>query len=244
MVLLQNNGILPWCEKNLSGKTMAVIGELAAIPCLGDHGSSRVSPPDITTFLDGLRQRAAADIRIVYHDGKDMAQAADIARRADIVLLAAGYQAEDEGENLTPNRKPVAKPKVPRGGDRASLSLHEEQQQLITTVCDANKNTVVALVAGSAVMMNGWQEKPAAILLLAIPAWKADTPWHASCLAMSIRQENCHSLFQQTKNNYPRLIAGLLLHATIIFMVMRYAIICNNPQLFHLALAFPTPHST
>ncbi len=169
MVLLQNNGILPWCEKNLSGKTMAVIGELAAIPCLGDHGSSRVSPPDITTFLDGLRQRAAADIRIVYHDGKDMAQAADIARRADIVLLAAGYQAEDEGENLTSNRKPVDKPKVPRGGDRASLSLHEKQQQLITTVCDANKNTVVALVAGSAVMMNGWQEKPAAILFTGYP---------------------------------------------------------------------------
>jgi hypothetical protein len=92
-------------KKTCLDKTMAVIGELAAIPCLGDHGSSRVSPPDITTFLDGLRQRAAADIRIVYHDGKDMAQAADIARRADIVLLAAGYQAEDEGENLTSNRQ-------------------------------------------------------------------------------------------------------------------------------------------
>jgi hypothetical protein len=59
-----------------------------------------------------------------------------------LCLLAAGYQAEDEGEKphiqpqaLSPNRK------VPRGGDRASLSLHENQQQLITTVCDANKKT-------------------------------------------------------------------------------------------------------
>jgi beta-glucosidase len=169
MVLLQNNGILPWHEKNLSGKTIAVIGELAAMPCLGDHGSSRVSPPEIATFLDGLRQRAAADIRIVYHDGKDMAQAADIAHRADIVLLAAGYHAEDEGENLTSNRKPVAKPKVQRGGDRASLYLLEKQQQLIAAVCGANKNTVVALVAGSAVMMNQWQDKPAAILFTGYP---------------------------------------------------------------------------
>ncbi len=164
MVLLTNNGILPWSEKNLAGKTLAVIGELAAIPCLGDNGSSRVSPPQITTFLDGLRQRADSSIRIVYSDGRDIAQAADIARRADTVLLVAGYHTDDEGENLTSNRQPVAKPKVPRGGDRASLALPDHQQKLINAVCEANNNTVMTLVAGSAVMMNGWQNKPAAIL--------------------------------------------------------------------------------
>jgi beta-glucosidase len=169
IVLLKNNGALPWKEKNLAGKTIAVIGELAAMPCLGDNGSSRVSPPAVTTFLDGLRSRAPAEIRIVYADGRDIAQAADIAARADKVLLAAGYFADDEGENLTSNRKPVANPKVPRGGDRGSLYLSEKQQQLISSVCLANSNTVVALVAGSAVMMNDWQEKPAAILLAGYP---------------------------------------------------------------------------
>lgn len=164
MVLLSNNGILPWSEKNLANKTIAVIGELAAIPCLGDNGSSRVSPPQITTFLDGLRQRADSSIRIVYSDGRDIAQAADIARRADTVLMVAGYYADDEGENLTSNRQPVANPKVPRGGDRASLALSDHQQKLINAVCEANNNTVMTLVAGSAVMMNGWQNKPAAIL--------------------------------------------------------------------------------
>ena len=164
MVLLSNNGILPWSEKNLANKTLVVIGELAAIPCLGDNGSSRVSPPQITTFLDGLRQRADSNIRIVYSDGRDIAQAADIARRADTVLMVAGYYADDEGENLTSNRQPVANPKVPRGGDRASLALSDHQQKLINAVCEANNNTVMTLVAGSAVMMNGWQNKPAAIL--------------------------------------------------------------------------------
>lgn len=169
MVLLTNNGILPWCEKNLAHKTLAVIGELAVIPCLGDNGSSRVSPPQVTTFLDGLRQRADSNIRIVYSDGRDIAQTADIARRADAVLLVAGYYADDEGENLTSNRQPVAKPKVPRGGDRASLLLSDRQQQLIHAVCEANSTTVVTLVAGSAVMMSGWQDKPAAILFAGYP---------------------------------------------------------------------------
>jgi beta-glucosidase len=164
MVLLKNNGILPLCAETLRSKTIAVIGELAALPCLGDHGSSRVSPPHITTLLDGLRQRAPENIRIIYSDGKDIAQATEIASRADVVLLAAGYHAEDEGENLTSNRKPVKNPTVPRGGDRASLHLNEKQQRLITAVCDANKDTIVALIAGSAVMMNAWQHKPAAIL--------------------------------------------------------------------------------
>lgn len=169
MVLLSNNGILPWSEKNLANKTLAVIGELAAIPCLGDNGSSRVSPTQITTFLDGLRQRADSSIRIVYSDGRDIAQAADIARRADTVLMVAGYYADDEGENLTSNRQPVAKPKVPRGGDRASLALSDHQQKLINAVCEANNNTVMTLVAGSAVMMNNWQNKPAAILFAGYP---------------------------------------------------------------------------
>lgn len=175
MVLLGNNGILPWQQDAMAGKTIAVIGELAAQPCLGDNGSSRVSPPAVTTFLDGLRKRADGYIRISYHDGRDIAGAAACASRADTVLLVTGYRADDEGENLTSNRKPVAKPKVPRGGDRATLQLREQQQQLIAAVCDANRNTVVAVVAGSAVMMNHWQEKPAAILFTGYPGMAGGT---------------------------------------------------------------------
>lgn len=169
MVLLKNQGILPLAAEALQRKTIAIIGELATLPCLGDHGSSRVSPPDVITFLDGLRQHADETIRILYDAGKDIAQATHVAACADIVIIVAGYRAEDEGENLTSNRKPVKNPKVPRGGDRASLHLHDRQQTLIAAVCDANQNTVVVLVAGSAVMMNNWQHKPAAILFAGYP---------------------------------------------------------------------------
>jgi beta-glucosidase len=107
IVLLQNNGLLPWSKQQLTGKTIAVIGELVALPCLGDHGSSRVSPPHVVTFLAGLQQYAKDKIRIVYCDGRDIAKAERIASTANTVLLVAGYHAEDEGENLTSNRKPV-----------------------------------------------------------------------------------------------------------------------------------------
>lgn len=169
MVLLRNNGILPLSEKKLAGKTLAIIGELAATPCLGDNGSSRVSPPTATTFLDGIQQYAGDSIHIIYCDGRNTTEAEAIAQQADTVLLVVGYHADDEGENLTSNRKPVANPKVPRGGDRATLELPDSQQQLINDVCEANANTVVTLVAGSAVMMNNWQEKPAAILFAGYP---------------------------------------------------------------------------
>ncbi len=169
MVLLQNNGVLPWQQQQLQGKTIAVIGELAALPCLGDHGSSRVSPPAVVTFLAGLRQRAGHGITVMFNNGSNPAEAAGIARRADAVLLVAGYHPEDEGENLTSNRKPVANPAVPRGGDRASLRLHASQEALVDAVCQANCNTVVTVVAGSAVMMDRWQKNAAAILFAGYP---------------------------------------------------------------------------
>jgi len=72
MVLLQNRQhCLP-----LSGvKTLAVIGELADQPNLGDHGSSRTSPPFVMTILDGLAEQWDEQ-HIIYHDGKDALQAA------------------------------------------------------------------------------------------------------------------------------------------------------------------------
>ncbi len=169
MVLLQNNGVLPLSTNALQGKTLVVIGELAAEPCLGDHGSSRVSPPYTVTLLDGLQQLAGNAITVLYCDGKDVSAAQQLAKTADAVVLVVGLHADDEGENLTSNRKPVANPKVPRGGDRTSLTLPAEQETLITAVCAANAKTVVSVIAGSAVIMHNWQHAPAAILWAGYP---------------------------------------------------------------------------
>lgn len=58
----------------------AEIGQLAATPNTGDHGSSNVTPPYVVTPLDGLR--AALDphgIGVQYDDGTDPARAAQVA---------------------------------------------------------------------------------------------------------------------------------------------------------------------
>jgi beta-glucosidase len=169
MVLLSNNGILPWQPDALAGKIIAVVGELADQPCLGDHGSSRVSPPTCITFLQGIREYAGEGITVLYHDGQDAVAAAKLAVGADVVLLVAGYQAEDEGENLTSNRKPQKNPEPPRGGDRMSLALPDDQCRLIELVCAANKSTVLALVSGSAVMLDDVSHLPAALLFAGYP---------------------------------------------------------------------------
>jgi beta-glucosidase len=50
------------------------------------------------------------------------------------------------------------------GGDRASLALSPEDEDLIRAVSAANPRTIVVIVAGSAVLMEGWRDAPAAIL--------------------------------------------------------------------------------
>jgi beta-glucosidase len=53
------------------------------------------------------------------------------------------------------------------GGDRHSLHLHEEDLALIRTVAAANPRTVVAIVAGSAVLISEWDSEVPAI----VQAW-------------------------------------------------------------------------
>ncbi len=50
------------------------------------------------------------------------------------------------------------------GGDRSSLRLHDAHVALIRAVADANPRTVVAVVAGSAVVMSEWDDTVPAIV--------------------------------------------------------------------------------
>lgn len=177
MVLLKNNGVLPLSQTELSRKKIAVIGELAAVACLGDKGSSRVSPPDAVSFLQGIRDYVAGSLDVVYATGEDQASAVALAASVDVVLLVVGNRADDEGENLTSNRKPVKNPQVPRGGDRASLRLRQAEENLVVAITRANPATVVTVVAGSAVMMDAWQDHTAAILFAGYSGMEGGRAW-------------------------------------------------------------------
>ena len=55
------------------------------------------------------------------------------------------------------------------GGDRASLTLLPEDEALIHAVAGANPRTVVAIMAGSAVITEAWRDEVATILMLWYP---------------------------------------------------------------------------
>ena len=55
-------------------KRIAVLGRLAAVPNLGDRGSSNVIPPSVVTPLDGLRA-ALPDAEVLAADGADLDEA-------------------------------------------------------------------------------------------------------------------------------------------------------------------------
>lgn len=55
------------------------------------------------------------------------------------------------------------------GGDRASLALSPADQALIEAAAAANPATIVALMGGSAILVEGWHERVPAILMLWYP---------------------------------------------------------------------------
>lgn len=186
MVLLKNDdlGDAPLLPLSPEIKHIAVIGKLATDGNMGDHGSSLVHPPTFSTPLDGLRE-ALPHAQIVHLDGSDPAAAAAAAAAADVAIVVAGMSFDDEGERIENdevdmsflgfpfNNKIVSwimgklaklNSQFGRGGDRASLTLHAEDEKLIATVAEANPRTAVVMIGGSSMIIESWREKVPAIL--------------------------------------------------------------------------------
>ena len=174
-VLLENDGALPFA----SGTKLAVLGRLAALENTGDNGSSRVRPPHIVTALAGLQM-----VTQVTHATEDDLDAARVAAAAsDAVVVVVGYTAEEEGEFIPGNlalgqadseaslppeivaarRDAPSRPKA-IGGDRLDLGLPAHQVALIEAAAASGKPVVVVIVAGSAVLVEGWRTRANAIL--------------------------------------------------------------------------------
>jgi len=106
IVLLRNelprNGpqpVLPFRDLT----SLALIGPLAALPNLGDRGSSdtRPSAQSVVTPLEGLRQ-ADPELRIDYHNGEDPQAAAALAARSQAAVVVVGLDWRLEGEHIHP----------------------------------------------------------------------------------------------------------------------------------------------
>ena len=158
MVLLRNEGnILPLTR---TAKRIAVIGGHADLGVLSGGGSSQVVPVggfalEIahkgpirrsyggTAPLAALRS-AFPDAQVEYADGKDVAAAAELARKADVAILFAEKWSNESDDN-------------------ADMSLGEGQDALIDAVSASNAHSVVVLETGNPVLMP-WAAKVPAIL--------------------------------------------------------------------------------
>ncbi|HSD29519.1 MAG TPA: glycoside hydrolase family 3 C-terminal domain-containing protein, partial [Vicinamibacteria bacterium] len=161
-VLLKNDGgLLPLDEGSV--RSVAVVGRLADAPNLGDHGSSRVYPPDTVTVVEGLREALGAT-SVIYEPGADVLKARAAARAGDVAVVVAGFDHSDEGEYITQYRD-----ESEWGGDREDLALERADRELILAVAAENPRTIVVLIGGAAITVEEWHEKAGAILMAFYP---------------------------------------------------------------------------
>jgi len=95
---------------------------------------------------------------VVPHDGVVEQQAKLLAAKADVVIVAVGFDPETESE----------------GGDR-TFQLPPGQEQLIQEMGKANKNVAIVITSGGAVDMNSWLDKVPAVLQAWYPGQEGGT---------------------------------------------------------------------
>jgi beta-glucosidase len=174
ITLLKNeNELLPLNPSKL--KTIAVIGPNAARGLLGGYSGV---PPHTVTVLDGIRARLAGNRVNVLHaegckitiggswnqdvvtpgdpaeDAKQIAEAVEIAKKSDVVLLAIG-------DNEQISREAWSRTHM---GDRTSLDLFGRQEDLLKGLVATGKPVVVLLFNGRPISINYAAQHAPAIL--------------------------------------------------------------------------------
>ncbi len=137
IVLLENDGILPLAE----GTRVALIGDFAKKPRYQGAGSSVVNPTKLESMMDDigasgltLEGYAQGYVRTgVKAEGDLTAQAVELAKKAEVVLLCIGLDEVSESEGL----------------DRQHMKMPKAQEELVRAVHAANPNVVLVVSGGS-----------------------------------------------------------------------------------------------
>ncbi len=160
-VLLKNEAVLPLSMT----QTIAVVGDLADIPNLGDRGSSMVTSSEVTTPLAGLRAFGNEVAISYYGSDADVSDIGDF----DVAVVVAGLTYKEEGEFIPTQQQESDGSDLARGGDRADLRLPESQEQLIREVALKAKKTIVLLEGGSAIEVSSWVNEVDALMMVWYP---------------------------------------------------------------------------
>ncbi|MBO0860092.1 MAG: glycoside hydrolase family 3 C-terminal domain-containing protein [Chloracidobacterium sp.] len=174
ITLLKNEGgLLPLDRGKL--KTIAVIGPNAASVHLGGYSDG---PGRGVSVLEGVRDKVGERIKVNYAEGckitkeggdwwadssqlsdaetdaKLIAEAVEVAKESDVVVLAVGGNEDTNKEGWANNHL----------GDRDSLDLVGRQNDLVRAVLETGKPTVVMLINSGPLSINYIAEKVPAIL--------------------------------------------------------------------------------
>ena len=174
ITLIKNEGVLPLDKTSV--RKLAVIGKLADMENIGDHGSSRVYPSYVVTPLQGIA-KVAPDVEIVYADGSDIEVAKKAAAEADAALFVVGFNFDDEGEFIAGDDfGSMSGAAMSVGGDRKrGLSLHEDEIALIQAAGPLNKNSTVVMIGGNTITTKEWQDSVGAMLMAYYPGQEGGT---------------------------------------------------------------------
>lgn len=169
IVMLKNDGILPIDKDKV--KVISVIGPNAdaRLPLMGNYyGTSS----EYITALEGIRNAAGDDVRILYSEGCDIsrtkpdplsrdyntiAEAEAVMKRSDLVILCIGLNETLEGEEGDQGNQYAS-------GDKSNLSFPKPQLRLIEAVKKAGKPFIVVVMTGSAMDLTPFSEEASAIL--------------------------------------------------------------------------------
>ena len=171
IVLLKNDGTLP-LSKNL--KTLAVIGPNAMGTHLGGYSSV---PRKTVDILSGIKAKLGPDVNVVYSEGaritessewgadevkladpaenaRRIADAVKVAKSADAIVLVIGDTEQTSREAWADNHL----------GDRDSLDLIGQQDDLANAMFALGKPVVVVLINGRPLSVNNVAAKANALI--------------------------------------------------------------------------------
>jgi beta-glucosidase len=154
-------------------KTLAVIGPNADRPLLGGYSGK---PKHCSTVLEGIRERVGDQIEVLHHEGckitvgggwwidevvpgdaaedrRSIAEAVEVAKRADVTVLAIGGNEQTSREAWMGNHL----------GDRTSLDMVGRQDELVDALAATGKPIVALVFNGRPLSIRNVAEKAAAI---------------------------------------------------------------------------------
>lgn len=156
MVLLKNNGVLPFNPKGM--KQVLVVGQLAKSGNLGewhyvpDHNFSNIITP-----LRGLRKLLHPyGVSVVYASGEDLNEVKFLAQKSDAVIVCIGRTDFTQSQvSVDPDTMyPLA---TYNGGDRQNLDITTTELGLMRTCYRNCQNMAVTYFGGSAVITSTWE---------------------------------------------------------------------------------------